>query len=127
MNAEAIYVEASTVIHCPACFIPFWVPKGMQALRRQDHGSFYCPNGHSMSYSQETEAEKASRERDEARAARDKAWVERDKAERDRDAAKKDLETVTRRQTHGVCIHCHRTFQNVARHMSTKHPEKVAA
>jgi len=36
----------------------------------------------------------------------------------------KELKTIKKRIHAGVCPHCNRHFQNVERHMKTKHNEK---
>jgi hypothetical protein len=50
-------------IQCVRCGCIFGVPSGYLDGRRLDKESFYCPNGHSMSYN-DSEADKLRRERD---------------------------------------------------------------
>lgn len=95
---------------CSACGVEFALPLSLRNERKQSGGNFFCPNGHSLVYS-ETMAKVlavARKDRDEAIAARDKA-----------EAALKQL---TARQQRGVCTFCRRHFTNVERHMATKHP-----
>lgn len=40
------------------CGVTYGLTAGFEERRRADHESFYCPNGHSHSYTQKTEAEK---------------------------------------------------------------------
>lgn len=39
----------------------FWVTDGFDDLRNEDQNSFYCPNGHSLSYKGESDAQKLAR------------------------------------------------------------------
>jgi hypothetical protein len=124
---------------CICCFIRFRVPKGFTERRRQDKRSFFCPNGHSMSYT-ENEADRLRRERDrlkqdqarledEARmwqATADDQRRQREAAERQAAAARGQVTKLKNRAANGVCPCCNRTFQNLARHMATKHPTFMA-
>jgi hypothetical protein len=92
--------------------------------------SFYCPNGHAQWYLGETEEQKLKRELEQAK--KDRDWYDRNYA-----AARKEADhqrrrangykghatRITKRVKAGVCICCNRTFQDLARHMATKHPQ----
>lgn len=45
---------------CPeaGCGVPFQVTDGFDARRREDHRTFYCPNGHSMSFTGKSDKQK---------------------------------------------------------------------
>lgn len=112
---------------CITCFVKFGVPHGFTARRREDKKSFYCPNGHSMSYT-ESEADRLRLERDrlkqqtarlldEALDARAEADVERRRAA----AARGQVTKLRKRAANGVCPCCNRTFVNLQRHMASKH------
>ncbi|CAI9417222.1 hypothetical protein [Nocardioides sp. T2.26MG-1] len=117
------------VSDCARCGVVFGIPKDLEARRREDHGSFYCPNGHSMVFSGLTQAEK------EARAARERAdrlsaalGAQRDQAEAARREAAEAKASEVRlrwRVGNGVCPCCQRTFRALASHVATKHPEFV--
>ena len=47
------------------CGIVFWITKGFDDRRRSDHKTFYCPNGHTMSYPGMTDAQKLANEKAE--------------------------------------------------------------
>jgi hypothetical protein len=97
------------------------------ANRHRDGKTFYCPNGHGQCYTKTEEqklrellaAEKSRREQAE----RDAEWhrAETRKAELAASKAKKALKKVETRVNAGVCPHCNRTFQQLARHMQCKH------
>lgn len=101
------------VSHCPSCDCEFALTNRMEKNRRADGASFYCPNGHSMSFSGENEAVRRERDRLKQEVARLEQEVE---------SAKASAQRAHRRVAAGVCPCCNRTFQNVARHMKTQHP-----
>jgi NMD protein affecting ribosome stability and mRNA decay len=111
---------------CARCGIVFAVPEWFNQDRRETHKTFYCPNGHSLTYTAKSEAEleRERRIRAEARAARfeDKAEV----LERRRRAEKAAKTRVLNRIKNGVCPHCRRTFADLARHMQSKHADVEA-
>lgn len=55
------------------CGVPFWISEAYGERRRSDKKTFYCPNGHSLVYSGETDKAKA------IRLANEKAILERNK------------------------------------------------
>ncbi len=107
---------------CCKCGVEFGVPGGYTHHRQRDKKSFYCPNGHSMSYT-ESEADRLRRERDRLQqrlAQRDDEIV----AEQKRTAAYKGQVTrLKKRSKAGMCPCCSRSFVNLQRHMATKHPD----
>lgn len=124
---------------CGECGIGFMVPQFWQAERRETGAGFFCPNGHSRAY-RETPAMVLQREINSLKQQQAKLIDERTAAERNAEeargaaldaqqetkriaAAKAKLE---KRIAAGVCPDCHRTFTNMARHMTTKHPTKPA-
>lgn len=113
---------------CIKCGVRFGVPIGFTANRRKDKGSFYCPNGHSMAYT-ESEEDRLRRERDKLK--QNEAWYEsrlkeerdsREQAERRVSAARGQITKLKKRASNGVCPCCNRTFSDLARHMHSKHP-----
>ena len=113
---------------CITCSIRFRVPAGFTAYRRRDNRSFFCPNGHSMAFT-ESQADKLRRERDrlaqqiaqkddEIHAAR----TARDAAEQRAAAAERKTKRVEKRAHAGLCPCCNRSFAELAKHIATKHP-----
>lgn len=134
---QTIKVQTAYITHTCArqgCGVSFAVEDGFDDRRRNDHATFYCPNGHTLSYSGKTEAEK-----ERARADRLQKQVEQREAdirfeqrrldnERRAHAATKGKLTKTKnRVAKGVCPCCNRSFANVGRHMAGQHPEYAAA
>lgn len=114
------------VTSCCVCDIEWAVPDRWLDNRREDGQSFYCPNGHILSYNGDRERlkRKAKQLEEQLAAARRIAQSERERTEREKrsHAATKGQLTKTRKRiAHGVCPKCNRTFENLARHMATKH------
>jgi hypothetical protein len=97
-------------------------------------GRWHCPYCQSpWSYS-ESETTRLQRQLDSERKrtewARQEAENERQRREaaEHRERAQKAAKTrLKNRIAHGVCPCCQRTFENLARHMETKHPSFAAA
>lgn len=105
---------------CTACGIRFGMPFGFLDDRRKNKSTFYCPNGHPMSYT-ESEADRLRRERDLLRqqiAQRDDEIAE---AKRLASAAKGYVTRLKNRAKAGLCPCCNRHFTNLGRHMASKH------
>lgn len=124
MSATFTAVGTFTVIYCghEGCGVPFALNDEFIRQRREDHKTWYCPNGHSRYYPRENETEKAKA------AVR---WLERQLANRDEDlraakvahAVTKGKLTKTRnRVAKGVCPCCNRSFASLQRHMAGQHP-----
>lgn len=118
------------VIDCCACGVLFGVPQDLDRLNQEEgpKRSFWCPNGHQQHYTESTVRKlKAQLEREErwrknaearATAAQDQARA----AERSAAAYKGRVTRLKNRAAAGVCPCCTRHFENLQRHMSSKHP-----
>lgn len=114
---------------CCVCGIIFAVPAEFLAERRKNKNeNLYCPNGHTLSF-RESEADRLKRQLEAEKSARERAereaQDERQRAKRLDTKAKKLAATIKRNEKrvgNGVCPCCNRTFQQLARHMATKHP-----
>jgi len=114
---------------CPRCgaFVAL-TPK--QWKRREegrdpdyDARGYTCPNGHVYGWWESaTEREKKRADAAEARAVA--LQLSNDALLDQLNAKTKEAVGIKRRIEAGVCIHCHRTFQQLARHMKTKHEVK---
>jgi hypothetical protein len=116
--------QTTLEIEICTCGVLFAAPEHMLDARRKDGKSFYCPNGHSLTYDGDYQRLKKELERSKDRAARERAL--RDQAEASLRATRgvvtkqrKKLERVSK----GVCPCCNRTFKDLRRHMETKHPD----
>lgn len=119
---QITYTTTLSTLTCGCCEIPFAIPESLHDKVKRDGSSFYCPNGHYISYS-DTENKRLQRRLDNMSAAYDR---ERDRAayaERSASAYKGQATRLRNRAKNGVCPCCHRTFQQLARHMAAKHPD----
>jgi len=131
IDMSKVTLETGLIIeNCCSCGISFAVPESWLTKKRRDHSAFFCPNGHSLHYSGNSDLEKAKQEieRLQGRAATSqqnaKYWRNRTKEEQRSKAAYKGHLTRTKnRIAAGVCPCCNRTFENLRQHMETKHPD----
>lgn len=119
-------------IRCWRCDVVYGMSDTLHASRTKDGETFFCPNGHQASY-HETEAMKLRRERDRLtqRLAEKDDEIKRQRemregTERRLSAAKGQVTKIKNRVGNGVCPCCNRTFENLQRHMSSKHPTFTA-
>lgn len=112
-----------TMLECGGCGIPFFVPTKWKNNKVEQKGSFSCPNGCGRQFCGETKEEKLKREmlqlkqlhEDHNQKLIDKWLDEKKKAN--------DLQKQLKRVHKGVCPCCNRSFQNLKKHIETKHPE----
>ena len=113
MNAALTLTRSFEEMECGACGIVFWVPEQFYKERRESGGDWHCPNGHARVF---RELEVDSLKRDLARANDVKRIAEARAV-----AAERSLTRLKVRIARGVCPACNRSFQDLARHMTTKH------
>lgn len=126
------YTETLTLIYCANCGMAFGITEDYEDRRRKDHASFYCPRGHSQSWSAKSE-EEILREKLEAAKNSEQWWRDRSKREeeaketarRQRDAYKGHTTRLKKRVAKGKCPCCSATFVNLASHMTKRHPDYV--
>lgn len=110
---------------CCNCGVPFFLPLYLQKRLLETHKSFYCPNGHSMSYTGKTEAQKLQDKLVELQNQANKREQELQDKWLDTLGEKNKLEKQLKKVHNGTCPCCKRSFQNLERHMQSKHPELV--
>lgn len=115
-----------TKMACGKCGIEFAVPDHFyrEQLKDGPNGGWYCPNGHSRVFG-ESEGDKLRRERDRLKQEAARLEDEKREAIARAERAEKTTKRLQKRASAGVCPCCNRTFQNMARHMKTKHPNIV--
>lgn len=111
-----------TEIVCCDCTAHFAMDSDLNRRCLDTGRSFYCPNGHGQSYT-DTELSKLKKERKNLLDRVSWAETEAENAKRERTALKSKLTKTKNRIANGVCPCCNRTFANVGRHMTTKHPD----
>lgn len=125
MTTTFTYEETLTLttVACCNCGVMFGVPERLRAARREDHGSFYCPNGHGNHYPAKNEAEQL-RERLQQAEAQATHWRDQaEAAERSARSQRGENTKLRRRVANGVCPCCKRSFANLHRHMAGQHPD----
>ncbi|WP_326565107.1 hypothetical protein VSH64_25015 [Amycolatopsis rhabdoformis] len=128
----SIYATETLEVHqCGKCGVSFAMPTTFTAEKRENGEAFYCPNGHARVF-RESEATRLRRQLDQAKKRQE--WAEgremhqrdqREAAERSNAALRGVITKQKKRAAAGVCQCCQRTFQNVADHMRTQHPDYV--
>jgi hypothetical protein len=128
-----VYLEAMMAkqITCCQCNEVFWIQDETWAVLKRSSQTFHCPFGHDLHYPQgKTEAEKLREQLEAERRSRQRAEQRvaeaRDDAEHQRRRAngyKGHATRITKRAKAGVCPCCNRSFENLRRHMATKHPQ----
>jgi hypothetical protein len=118
--------------NCCICAITFFVPEAFQQEALSRKRSFFCPNGHSQSYTT-SEADRLRKELAAARQREETIKAQREEAIRLaslqtdlRRSAENSLKRFKKRAAAGVCPCCHRTVKQMAAHMKTKHPDFVS-
>lgn len=107
--------------HC-WCGLPFAIPSQLHRVFKEEGKEIYCPLGHSVVL-KETTTDRLRCENDRLtqRLAQKDDDIEFHK--RQAAAARGQTTKLKRRTMAGLCPCCRRNFQNLARHMKTKHPE----
>lgn len=129
MNTQ-IYTGMMVIEHCFKCGIPFGIEESKQRELNERGGSFYCTNGHGQIYVvsavQKLQRELESKNNELRAAVNSKEYFRElsDKKERSLKAVKGHKTRILKRIHAGVCPHCSRNFENLSRHMDTKHKNR---
>ena len=117
MSAGTITVTRTIEVEsCVTCGTPFGVEEQLLDRLKRDKTYYYCPNGHTQHYMGKSFSAQLADAQEQANAATQKT--------RQLEELLKAVEARRdRRSKWGMCQHCHRHFQNVERHMGSKHPE----
>lgn len=116
------------VKECPVCGITYAIPKSLSQKKYNDGGEWYCPNGHSLVYTKPEHVRLAEelatvkRDRDWYKEQRERAQADVKHLEASRNAYKGQVTKIKARVGRGMCPCCNRFFENLHRHMNTKHP-----
>lgn len=116
---------------CCVCRSPIWLPDELyHSAKRSEHITFYCAFGHGQIFTKsETEEQKLRRENQrlvQRMAEKDDEITRqreiREATERQLSAQRGVVTRIKNRVGHGVCPCCSRSFENLHRHMKSKHP-----
>lgn len=120
------------VVTCGTCGVTHAIPEKLRDTFYKTSGYWHCPNGHQWGYG-ESEADRVRKSLREAEqrlqieiAAKTKAQADAAFYKAEADQSFKEARRLRKRVSAGVCPCCTRTFQNLQRHMATKHPEVAA-
>lgn len=110
---------------CCSCGIPFFMPTYFYRHKLATKERFHCPNGHGMSYTGKTEAEKLKEQLEKLQQNQEKREEELQNRWLDALSEKQKLEKQLKRLHRGVCPCCNRSFANLQQHMKKQHPEAI--
>jgi hypothetical protein len=120
-----ILVVTLATVECAQCSLPFGVTEHLMRERRNDHATFYCPRGHGNYYPHESDEEQLRRRLKFEREKTARLTANLDQTTASLSATKgvvtKQRQKLARVKA-GVCPCCNRSFQNLGRHMESKHP-----
>jgi hypothetical protein len=126
MTLTLRYTGTLTIETCGECGITFAAPEDLINACKANHSKgFWCPLGHHLYYTGETEAQKLTRQ---LRAAKSNSQWYQDQlgaAERSKAALKGHLTRARNKIAAGNCPvpDCGQHFANVREHMKFKHPD----
>jgi hypothetical protein len=115
-------------IECGTCGVWHAIPRKMYETSQEEGGFWHCPNGHSRGWGTGTIQQERDRLKQKVAQLDDEvASLRRCQIEETELRLKTERKLVAskRRAAAGVCPCCTRTFANVQRHMTTKHPNVV--
>ena len=118
-----VTLELVSMGECINCGVPIVAPSNFYEQRHSNHSlNFYCVNGHSQHYIGDTDAQKLQKLLDAEKSRHDttKRWLENE--QNSHRATRGTVTKLKKRVAAGVCPGCHRSFQDLKRHMKTKHP-----
>jgi hypothetical protein len=129
----SVFVDTDTlyICNCASCGVKFAFPVSLREQYLKSGDTFYCPSGHSNVYRKTTaellREQLAQKEQERlALESRVNYWVKEHTAQYEAKVkVENKLKRVEKRILNGVCSCCNRTFQDLAAHMKTKHPEEV--
>ena len=116
-------------MECGACGVIFAIPQEMYSSARRSGGWWHCPNGHCIGWEKGIDHTKIKELELELVAEKDRkneALRRANEATEAEQKAQDEMKRMKKRANAGVCPCCNRTFQHLARHMKTKHPENGA-
>lgn len=134
--------EPVSVGTCYRCGEPMWMTAATRQTYLRNHAVFYCTHGHQQHFAEgktreqklqeQLDDERRQRQRAEQRVAQkdDEIGQQRlfkERAERSASAYKGQATRLRNRAKTGVCPCCNRTFQQLARHMASQHPDFTPA
>ncbi len=124
MAITQVVTQEFETINCSECGTTFAIPVHFYKELHSSKRTWTCPNGHQRVFlaesveaqlKKELATEKQRREMAEREVAMEKKRVE---------YAENVTKRLRKRIANGMCPCCKRSFQNLRRHMATKHPNE---
>lgn len=113
-----------TTINCGECGGSYAINERYRQQRYEEGNGWNCPYCRvSWGYFENNRHKKLKRELADATRRADQHAVEAREARQRASQISRSYQRVRERVRNGVCPCCNRTFENLARHMSTKHPD----
>jgi DNA-directed RNA polymerase subunit RPC12/RpoP len=123
-------VETIVPQRCGECGLLFGMEKEYRDRKIQEHGGFFCPNGHSREFIRETEAERLRKQLAQteqclsfARADTQRARERANHTENRLRSTKGVVTRMKRKIVAGRCVCCSRQFKDLESHMKDRHPK----
>jgi hypothetical protein len=111
-----------TSIECCTCGHLIFMSTDFETRRRRDKNYWYCTScGQGQRWSGESDIDKVKKELDAETKRKMDALAQANELRASLQKVQDDAARLKKRAHAGVCPCCNRTFQNVARHMKTKH------
>lgn len=125
LNDGLVFTQTITfeTIVCCECHVPFAVSAKHRKELLDTHETFYCPAGHAQSYIGKSAAEKLREQLAAEKELRRKEEERLYNLYLDELNENKKLSRKLKRVHNGTCPCCKRSFQDLKRHMETKHPD----
>ena len=108
---------------CCNCGVLFAFPEDFKLMKRRNHETFHCPNGHAQHYAGKSEAEKLRDRLSQTTSLLDDYKKDLQKERIQKAAVKGQLTKLKNRVKNGVCPCCKRSFVGLKKHIENKHPE----
>ena len=114
---------------CPKCGVVYGLQQAHLDGMRDEKGSYCCPNGHWRTFSEgkydrlQKEITEKNRQLELVNTRYGNLREDLERTERRLFATRGVVTKIRKRVAGGACPCCNRTFQNLGRHMKTKHPD----
>lgn len=117
------FTETVTMVclHCADCNMLFAITADYKYRLTESHETFYCPKGHHNYFSGKNETQQLQEQLRE----KERQLIHAANNNLQKEQEIKKITRQLKRVKKGVCPCCNRTFGDLARHMKTKHPEKI--
>lgn len=121
MTRKTLTYTEELVVHTCWCGMAHAIPRALSNTADREGKTVYCPLGHSW-VTKDSDHDRLKQKLASQTAQLDQQRARADAAEAKAAKLAADALRAKKRASAGVCPCCNRTFQNVARHMKTQHP-----